>query len=84
MQKLKAEWSPFPDTAPKDHNILVRGTWKASEDDLMPDPGGQPVTVIGRWGSIKANGTDKQWFMQFLTPFTTIHAEFTEWTELPE
>jgi len=80
MTRLVGNWQPFPDTAPLDREILVRGRWRPF-DQLE---GGELCVVVGQWSTIMSDGSGHQWYANFLHPFEMINVDFYEWMDIPK
>jgi hypothetical protein len=77
--RIKAQWHPFPATAPKDRPILVRGRWRPF--DILP--GGETCIEIASWSTIMSDGSGWQW-MVGLSDMDRWNVDFDEWTDLPQ
>lgn len=78
---VKAKWKPFPETAPKDRPILVRGKWKPF--DILP--GGETEVVVVEWSTLKSNDTEYDWYVTLgILPLKYVEVDFIEWTDIPD
>ena len=77
--RMRAEWRKFPDTAPRDREILVRGRW-------LPYgslEGGSRCIVIAVWSTLRADDTEHTWISS-LSSLDRMNVHFTEWTDVPD
>lgn len=79
LRVIQRKWKKFPDTAPKDREILVFGRWKPY--DILP--GGNPCFVIAQWSTLMSNGTGHDWYTG-LCKLGDYNVNFTYWRDLPE
>jgi hypothetical protein len=77
---IKGDWQKFPDTAPHDRPILIRGKWKPFDNF----EGGGIEVQIARWGTLMSNGVNGyKWFIG-LAGLDHYNVDWAEWLDIPE
>ena len=91
---VEPDWKQFPETAPKDREIIVFGLWKGDQEiagEIVHFPGGgHPAYTMCQWGSYrswplrKGELDDSAWMGSGIGgDITRQNIKWTHWMELP-
>ena len=89
---VEPDWKPFPETAPKDREIIVFGRWKGDQEicgKMVHFPGGgHPAYTMARWGSYSSNPRDIAKDSAFMGSgiggdIMRHNVKWTHWVDLP-